>query len=207
MLDFLTLMQKKATTPHGEATVRAILWNNESRVCAIKTYQNDDERAHRFCISGKKLVAGVEETGREMFLQQEVVGTNGNKLGEMQNATFTGKGVLKSITAGGVEYARSRISCVGDVILIKQNSPRKTRRRPPNCNKKKADASSGHAAQIYGIRKSYGDFSFLVGRKVDKTIVNFQGEVMIKATQKVTKSVLKQAKISGKLIELCLHCK
>lgn len=207
MLDFLTLMQKKANTPQGEATVCGILWNNASRVCAIKTYQNCNESTHRFCIVGKKLIAGVEETGQEMFLQQEVIGTNGNKLGQMQNAVFTGTGVLKSITAGGVEYPKSKILCVGDVILIKQKPPQKANKRPRDCNKQIVAASKNHTSQRCGIRKSYGDFSFLIGRKVDKTIVNFQGEVMIKATQKITKSVLKQAKISGKLIELCLHCK
>lgn len=55
------------------------------------------------------------------------------------------------------------------------------------------------------IRKRYGNFNFLLGKVVDKTIVNFQGEVMIKKNESVTKEVLRQAKISGKLIELYLH--
>lgn len=207
MIDFLTLMQKRATTPHGEATVCAIVWNNASRVCAITVCQNDNESTHRFCIAGKKLIAGIEETGRRIFLQQEVLGSDGNKLGKVQNATFTSGGTLRNITAGGVEYAKSKILCVGDVILIKQKPAQKAAKRPPDCTKKQVAANKKHTPQFCNIRKSYGDFSFLLGRKVDKTIVNFQGEVMIKATRKITKSVLKQAKISGKLIELCLHCK
>lgn len=55
------------------------------------------------------------------------------------------------------------------------------------------------------IRRRYGDFSFLIGKSVDKTIVNFQGEVMIRQHETITRDILRQAKISGKLLELYLH--
>lgn len=55
------------------------------------------------------------------------------------------------------------------------------------------------------MRRKYGDFSFLVGKSVDKTMFNFQGEVMIKQHETITWEVLRQAKIAGKLLELYLH--
>ena len=55
------------------------------------------------------------------------------------------------------------------------------------------------------MRRKYGDFSFLVGKSVDKTMHNFQGEVMIKQHEVITREVLRQAKIAGKLLELYLH--
>lgn len=55
------------------------------------------------------------------------------------------------------------------------------------------------------IRRKYGDFSFLIGKSVDKTVVNFQGEVMIRQHETITRDILRQAKISGKLLELYLH--
>jgi len=55
------------------------------------------------------------------------------------------------------------------------------------------------------IRRRYGDFSFLIGKSVDKTVVNFQGEVMIRQHETITRDILRQAKISGKLLELYLH--
>ena len=57
------------------------------------------------------------------------------------------------------------------------------------------------------IRRKYGDFNFLIGKSVDKTITNFQGEVMIKQHETINAEVLRQAKISGKLLELYLHIK
>lgn len=56
-------------------------------------------------------------------------------------------------------------------------------------------------------KRRYGDFSFLIGKVADKNITNFYGEVMIKVGDKVTSATLRQAKIAGKLIELCLHAK
>ena len=62
------------------------------------------------------------------------------------------------------------------------------------------------AEQKYPKRR-YGDFSFLIGKTADKNITNFYGEVMIRVGDKVTVAILRQAKLAGKLIELCLHSK
>lgn len=56
-------------------------------------------------------------------------------------------------------------------------------------------------------KRRYGDFSFLIGKVADKNITNFYNEVMIRVGDKVTAATLRQAKLAGKLIELCLHTK
>lgn len=61
-------------------------------------------------------------------------------------------------------------------------------------------------AQLSPKRKS-GDFSFLVGKVVDKNIFNFLGELMIREGDIVTRQVYLQARAFGKLTELCLHTK
>ena len=61
-------------------------------------------------------------------------------------------------------------------------------------------------ASFYPKRKS-GDFSFLIGKRVDKNIVSFWGELMIREGEIVTREVYLKARIFGKLTELCLHTK
>lgn len=61
-------------------------------------------------------------------------------------------------------------------------------------------------ATIAPKRKS-GDFSFLVGKRVDKNICNFWGELMIREGEVVTREVYLKARTFGKLTELCLHTK
>ena len=164
----------------------------------------------------------------EIYEKQPVYDLNGKFLGELENAEFTPKLTLKKLWVKDVEFARGQIYSVGDAIIIKAKTPRqllrqsaprkKTQKTATTATPAQADATSQapiaqtavtalqFATKPTGrIRRRYGDFNFLLGKVVDKTIVNFQGEVMIKKTEKVTKEVLRQAKISGKLIELCLH--
>lgn len=72
-------------------------------------------------------------------------------------------------------------------------------------NSEKARPTRRVTAREKNMRRKYGDFSFLIGKSVDKTMFNFQGEVMIKQHEIITTEVLRQAKIAGKLLELYLH--
>ena len=63
-----------------------------------------------------------------------------------------------------------------------------------------------NAPPLYARRKS-GDFSFLVGKIVDKNIFNFWGELMIRKGDIVTRETYLKARYFGKLTELCLHTK
>lgn len=119
--------------------------------------------------------------------------------------------VSKIVLDSGQAYAKSRISAIGDVVLIKVEKPKKPRAKKTNAHK--SIPAVEQAEQIDGVnrpisqptRRRYGDFGFLLGKTSDKNITNFYGEVMIRAGETVTADILRQAKISGKLIELCLH--
>lgn len=69
-----------------------------------------------------------------------------------------------------------------------------------------ADGKNNFGVNIAPKRKS-GDFSFLVGKVVDKNIFNYLGELMIREGDVVTRHVYIKARMFGKLTELCLHTK
>lgn len=69
-----------------------------------------------------------------------------------------------------------------------------------------ADGENNFGINIAPKRKS-GDFSFLVGKVVDKNIFNYLGELMIREGDVVTRNVYIKARMFGKLTELCLHTK
>ena len=134
--------------------------------------------------------------------------------------------VIKLITDNGRQYTRGRIAAINDIILIKNPKPaKKTEKRKRDQTQERKQAQEYEQAQASAntkpkttkavdaaanspsVRRRYGDFSFLLGKTADKNITNFFGEVMIRAGETITLDVLRQAKISGKLIELCLHVK
>lgn len=158
-------------------------------------------------------------------LGQPVYDTNGKMLGQVTNAEISPKGVLTKLTADDASFRGGQIRCVGDIILIKVKSASQIVAEACRKNKLAAAANTQNEhmetlapsetqpaaatpqqiARQSLIRKKYGNFNFLVGKTVDKTMTNFQGEVMIKRGETVTTDILRQAKISGKLIELYLH--
>lgn len=164
-----------------------------------------------------------------LFIGQRVFDTNGKFVGEVTDVSLTQNLRLLTLRAGENTFKRAAISVVGDVVLVKEKSARqieveKAKRNLQNESLQKTTgqnettapekgASKTPPAQkgkpaTYGIRrirKHYGDFNFLIGKTVDKNIVNFQGELMLKKGETITKDILRQAKISGKLIELYLH--
>lgn len=139
--------------------------------------------------------------------------TLGRLLGTVVNATI-GKSMIlgKLYLDNGDMYNRGQIAALNDVFLIKivkRRAQKKEKREPehmPIRASKQPSAKPANTASNSGsLRRRYGDFSFLLGKTADKNITNFFGEVMIRAGETVTVDILRQAKISGKLIELCLH--
>ena len=138
--------------------------------------------------------------------------TTGKYLGKIYEVEFGNTLKPSKITLiDGTEYGRGKIYAVKDVALIRAKTPA----RPKTVSATTTSTANDNAAKLklkqkpvnsrWMQNRKYGDFSFLIGKFTDKTITNFQGEVMVKNGEKVTQDVLRQAKISGKLIELCLH--
>lgn len=140
--------------------------------------------------------------------------TLGKRLGTVVDATI-GKSMTvgKIILDNGQKYGRGRVLAVGDIVLIKIAKPAKKRTKTTKeqvqvCATKQTKPANVNTPVItQSTKRRYGDFSFLIGKTADKNIINFYGEVMIHLGETVTPDILRQAKRSGKLIELCLHVK
>lgn len=211
MNDYKTLIGKELETDCGKVTAVALLWNNCDKTCLLQA-QTAEGETENFAFSPENNIWKKQQGGGvPLVLFQEVFDTNGKRLGRLENVFFAKNGTLRSLVVNGISFPKGKISCVGDVILLKEKSPYKTAKRktqsattaPPKTSS--AIATPAQIIEHNGMRRRYGDFGFLVGRRVDKTIVNFQGEVMIKTAEIVTAEILRQAKISGKLLELYLH--
>lgn len=155
------------------------------------------------------------ETRGATLLDKPVYDTTGKLLGNIVNASLGKNVTLFAVYCdNGERYARGRIAAANDIVIIKANQPAKTATAVQNPHKnicatkqEQTTISLTPANTQYPVRRRYGDFSFLLGKTVDKNITNFFNEVMIRAGEVVTYKTLRQAKMSGKLIELCLHAK
>ena len=158
------------------------------------------------------VIAAAKTDVGEKLVGKVAYDTTGKYLGKIYEVEFGNTLKPTKITLiDGTEYGRGKIYAVKDVALIRARTPiikkpvaTSTTAKPTKATKQKLKQK---AYSRWMQNRKYGDFSFLIGKVTDKTITNFQGEVMVKYGERVTQDVLRQAKISGKLIELCLHTK
>ena len=252
MLYLADLLQKEVICGDEHCKSATIHYNNLTRQCVLKVGEqmfepNKISFGDNICVTDDDTATLQQDDSTalhpfgEISVGQRVYDVNGKFLGELENAEFTSKLVLKKLWVQDTEFKRGQIFSVGDAVIIRAKTPkqilaqqaRELRKMESEADSKaEKHAESGQtvglhnnaptvsaAAQLVAmpegafnkraaaaqIRRRYGNFNFLLGKTADKTIVNFQGEVMIKKSEKVTKEVLRQAKISGKLIELYLH--
>jgi len=189
------------------------LFNKESGKCLL-SWDNGIYEADKLTQKGNGLILTNPQISLQNGIQvigKKVYDTSGKCLGVMRDATI-GKtlNVNKFICDNGEEFTRGRVYAIGDIIIVKN---KRTDLKKNKISKEKITEKQitlqNEAATItavkYPVKRRYGDFGFLVGKTVDKNITNFYDEVMIHCGETVTADVLKQAKLSGKLIELCLH--
>ena len=136
--------------------------------------------------------------------------TTGKHLGKLAEVEFgNALTVVRAHLDDGTVASRGKIYAVGDVLLIRTRTPivKRTAAKDEQAGEKPQHTGKKLTTAQWLQNRRYGDFSFLIGKVVDKNITNFQGELMIKQGERVSNTVLRQAKVSGKLIELCLHTK
>lgn len=132
---------------------------------------------------------------------KQVYDTDGKLLGLLQDAQITSTLKLKNlILANGNVVTLSKIVANNDIVTVRTNKPKMSKRK----TKAKELAND---KPIFAPKRKSGDFSFLVGKVVDKNIFNFLGELMIREGNIVTREVYLKARAFGKLTELCLHTK
>ncbi|MCH5152850.1 MAG: hypothetical protein J1F68_02685 [Clostridiales bacterium] len=190
---------------YDKATGLGALETDTGRYSAEKVFSVMDAVS---VIDANKMEGGEKLVGKIAY------DTTGKYLGKIYEVEFGNTLKPSKITLiDGTEYSRGKIYAVKDVALIRARTPvsKKQVTTPtataPQDNTAKPKLKQKAVYSRWMQNRKYGDFSFLIGKITDKTITNFQGEVMVKNGEKVTQDVLRQAKISGKLIELCLHTK
>ena len=194
--------------------ISGVAFSKQAGCCAIVT--DDAMFSANRIFSVKDAVSVVEPLPAEGFetlaLGKVAYDTTGKYLGtlaevELSNAMKIGCLYLDD----GTVFSRGKLYAVSDVLLIRARTPANRQTNKVSSTKtKQTPAQKGKkltAAAHWLQNRRYGDFSFLIGKTVDKTITNFQGELMIKQGERITNTILRQAKVSGKLIELCLHTK
>lgn len=180
---------------------------NAKNKCAVIT-----QRGGYLC-GGVSLKRGVmrllgQVTSAPCFLLNDAVAVNtqGNLLGTIADVCVGKTLKLSSVTLSNDTVVTPKdIYALGQALIVKCPTTVKKHAKPAPLPRNQ-DAPLQTKPWIFPTRK-YGDFSFLLGKRVDKNITNFQGEIMLKNGQAVTQKTLAQAKIAGKLIELCLHVK
>lgn len=160
------------------------------------------------------VITAAEFDAGETLVGKVAYDTTGKYLGKIYDVEFGSTLKPNKITLiDGTEYSRGKIYAVKDVALIRAKTPVRHKKvaSTPTTATPDNTIEQTHKKMTLNARwlqnRKYGDFSFLIGKVTDKNITNFQGEVMVKHGEKVTQEILRQAKISGKLIELCLHTK
>ena len=187
------------------------------KATGVGAFATDTGRYSAKIFSVKDAVSVTDATQQdvgEKLVGKVAYDTTGKYLGKIYEVEFNGALKPSKITLiDGTDYSRGKIYAVKDVALIRAKTPARPKRTAPTTLSATPDNAVEHTLKRRSVNarwlqnRKYGDFSFLIGKITDKTITNFQGEVMVKQGEKVTQEILRQAKISGKLIELCLHTK
>ncbi|MCH5159490.1 MAG: hypothetical protein J1F66_01400 [Clostridiales bacterium] len=192
--------------------ISGIAWNKQAGKCAIMTDEGSWTAEKIFSVKDAVSVVNPipAETYEELALGKTAYDTTGKYLGKLKEIEFGNTLKIGYVHLdSGTPFSRGKLYALGDVLLIRARMPASPINKQTKA--KDTDAQTAKSKKLTAARwlqnRRYGDFSFLIGKTVDKTITNFQGELMIKQGERVTNTILRQAKVSGKLIELCLHTK
>ena len=191
--------------------INEALYDKSSKKCLMSidnaVYSADKIEYSDIGITGNNLqpLSGVYPA----ILGKTVYESTGKILGTISDAEVNkSANIVKLILEDGRQFSRGRIAAIDDIVLIKAPKPAvKKQKRGEQEQETKIVSVTAAPKEIRTTRRRYGDFNFLIGKTADKNITNFYGEIMIHTGKTVTQEVLRQAKISGKLIELCLHVK
>lgn len=120
--------------------------------------------------------------------------TTGKFLGNCQDILLTKNFRVRNIITAEKSYTPRAVFSVGESILIKTSLPKK--------------AAVVYTAKIKGREIIYGgDFTFLIGKKLSSALFDRQGRLLAPKGGKISDTLLKKAKILGKLKELAVKAR
>lgn len=210
-----------------EGIVSNILFNDKKQAKYLIISQNDEQflalETKKIYKTGNgaiiiknndvlELMESVEYRLKEYFspINSIVVSIDGNYLGHVSDIELDDKYNIQNFIVDGQSYALNKAVNISESVIIINtlNKPQKLANfRSKNklvisSEKIKNQTVNVMENQTILPNRTIVNYNFLIGRKVSKDILNFNGEIIIKENQIVNSKILDIARINGKIREL-----
>lgn len=210
-----------------EGIVNNILFNNKKQAKYLVISQNDEQ----FLVLETKdiyktgegaviiknsdvlsLMESSELKMKECFspINSIVVSIDGNYIGHVSDIELDNKYNIKNFLVDGQVFDLNKVINISESAIIINTLDIKTNLSKFKSKTKIVIGNERITNQTVSVmsnqtilpNRTMLNYNFLIGRKVSKDILNFNGEIIIKENQTVNSKVLDIARINGKLREL-----
>lgn len=210
-----------------EGIVNNILFNNKKQAKYLVISQNDEQ----FLVLETKdiyktgegaviiknsdvlsLMESSELKMKECFspINSIVVSIDGNYIGHVSDIELDNKYNIKNFIVDGQVFDLNKVINISESAIIINTLDIKTNLSKFKSKTKIVIGNERITNQTVSVmsnqtilpNRTMLNYNFLIGRKVSKDILNFNGEIIIKENQTVNSKVLDIARINGKLREL-----
>ena len=139
-----------------------------------------------------------------------VVSIDGNYIGHVSDIELDNKYNIKNFIVDGQVFDLNKVINISESAIIINTLDIKTSLSKFKSKTKIVMGNERITNQTVSVmsnqtilpNRTMLNYNFLIGRKVSKDILNFNGEIIIKENQTVNSKVLDIARINGKLREL-----
>ncbi len=210
-----------------EGIVNNILFNNKKQAKYLVISQNDEQflvletkdiyKTGEGAVIVKNsdvlsLMESSELKMKECFspINSIVVSIDGNYIGHVSDIELDNKYNIKNFIVDGQVFDLNKVINISESAIIINTLDTKTSLSKFKSKTKIVMGNERIANQTVSVmsnqtilpNRTMLNYNFLIGRKVSKDILNFNGEIIIKENQTVNSKVLDIARINGKLREL-----
>lgn len=210
-----------------EGIVNNILFNNKKQAKYLVISQNDEQflvletkdiyKTGEGAVIVKNsdvlsLMESSELKMKECFspINSIVVSIDGNYIGHVSDIELDNKYNIKNFIVDGQVFDLNKVINISESAIIINTLDIKTNLSKFKSKTKIVIGNERITNQTVSVmsnqtilpNRTMLNYNFLIGRKVSKDILNFNGEIIIKENQTVNSKVLDIARINGKLREL-----
>lgn len=210
-----------------EGIVNNILFNNKKQAKYLVISQNDEQflvletkdiyKTGEGAVIVKNsdvlsLMESSELKMKECFspINSIVVSIDGNYIGHVSDIELDNKYNIKNFIVDGQVFELNKVINISESAIIINTLDIKTSLSKFKSKTKIIMGNERITNQTVSVmsnqtilpNRTMLNYNFLIGRKVSKDILNFNGEIIIKENQTVNSKVLDIARINGKLREL-----
>lgn len=210
-----------------EGIINNILFNNKKQAKYLVISQNDEQflvletkdiykTGEGAVIIKNSDVLSIMESSelkmKECFspINSIVVSIDGNYIGHVSDIELDNKYNIKNFIVDGQVFELNKVINISESAIIINTLDIKTSLSKFKSKTKIVIGNERITNQTVSVmsnqtilpNRTMLNYNFLIGRKVSKDILNFNGEIIIKENQTVNSKVLDIARINGKLREL-----